>query len=147
MLVVLFFCCDVNVAVLLSYFYLRSLKRSTLRRTSSCLLLLSKHPRSTITLRSQTNFFVGFSENISEGGIFITTQSPPDIGDTVEVDIPLIDGSQTVAVKGVVRWHRFMANGNPSGCGVQFTEIPQGAEQFLQNMITLLQKEPLFIDL
>ena len=100
-----------------------------------------------ITLRSQTNFFVGFSENISEGGIFITTQSPPDIGDTVEVDIPLIDGSQTVAVKGVVRWHRFMANGNPSGCGVQFTEIPQGAEQFLQNMITLLQKEPLFIDL
>jgi len=100
-----------------------------------------------ITLRSQTNFFVGFSENISEGGIFITTQSPPDIGDTVEVDIPLIDGSQTVAVKGVVRWHRFMANGNPSGCGVQFTEIPQGAEHFLQNMITLLQKEPLFIDL
>ena len=100
-----------------------------------------------ITLRSQTNFFVGFSENISEGGIFITTQSPPDIGDTVEVDIPLIDGSQTIAVKGVVRWHRFMANGNPSGCGVQFTEIPQGAEHFLQNMITLLQKEPLFIDL
>ena len=100
-----------------------------------------------ITLRSQTNFFVGFSENISEGGIFITTQSPPDIGDAIEVDIPLIDGSETIAVKGVVRWHRFMANGNPSGCGVQFTEIPAGAEQLLQNMITLLQKEPLFIDL
>ena len=100
-----------------------------------------------ITLRSQTNFFVGFSENISEGGIFITTQSPPDIGDAIEVDIPLIDGSATIAVKGVVRWHRFMANGNPSGCGVQFTEIPNGAEHLLQNMITLLQKEPLFIDL
>ena len=100
-----------------------------------------------ITLRSQTNFFVGFSENISEGGIFITTQSPPDIGDMIEVDIPLIDGSETIAVKGVVRWHRFMANGNPSGCGVQFTEIPEGAENLLQNMITLLQKEPLFIDL
>ena len=30
-----------------------------------------------VTLRSQTNFFVGFSENISEGGIFISTESPP----------------------------------------------------------------------
>ena len=39
-----------------------------------------------VTLRSQTNFFVGFSENISEGGIFISTQSPPDIGDEIDVE-------------------------------------------------------------
>jgi uncharacterized protein (TIGR02266 family) len=100
-----------------------------------------------LTLRSQTNFFMGFSENISEGGIFISTESPPDVGDAVEVDIPMIDGSQTVSIKGIVRWHRFMADGNASGCGVQFTEIPDGAERHLENMITMLQKEPLFIDL
>ena len=100
-----------------------------------------------ITLRSQTNFFMGFSENISEGGIFISTQSPPDVGDNIEVDIPMIDGSKTVSIKGIVRWHRFMANGDPSGCGVQFTDIPDGAEKHLENMILLLQKEPLFIDL
>ena len=100
-----------------------------------------------ITLRSQTNFFMGFSENISEGGIFISTESPPSVGDLLEVDIPMIDGSQTVTIKGVVRWHRIMENGEASGCGVQFTDVPEGAEKHLENMVTLLQKEPLFIDL
>ena len=90
---------------------------------------------------------VSFSENISEGGIFISTESPPSVGDSLEVDIPMIDGSQTVTIKGIVRWHRIMGNGEASGCGVQFTEVPEGAEKHLENMITLLQKEPLFIDL
>ena len=98
-----------------------------------------------ITLRSQTNFFMGFSENISEGGIFISTDSPPSVGDAIDVDIPMIDGSETVTIKGIVRWHRLMDNGEASGCGVQFTEIPIGAERHLENMITLLEKEPLFI--
>lgn len=100
-----------------------------------------------ITLRSQTNFFMGFSENISEGGIFIATECPPAVGDTVEVDIPLLDGSNTITIKGIVRWYRIMADGEPSGCGVQFTDLPAGAEKHLENMITLLEKEPLFIDL
>ena len=100
-----------------------------------------------ITLRSQTNFFMGFSENISEGGIFIATECPPAVGDIVEVDIPMVDGSTTITIKGIVRWYRMMADGEPSGCGVQFTDLPPGADKHLENMISLLQKEPLFIDL
>ena len=100
-----------------------------------------------VTLRSQTNFFVGFSENISEGGIFISTESPPAVGDEVEIEIPLPDGSQTVTVKGIVRWHRSMANGAPAGCGVQFNALTPTEAMLLQNMITLLQKEPLFVDI
>ena len=100
-----------------------------------------------ITLRSQTNFFVGFSENISEGGIFIATQSPPDIGEKVEISIPLLDGSQSVSVEGIVRWHRSMTNGMPAGCGVQFTEIADSAAVALEEVIRILRKEPLFVDL
>ena len=100
-----------------------------------------------VTLRSQTNFFMGFSENISEGGIFISTQSPPAVGDEIEVSIPLPDGSREIAVRGIVRWHRSMADGNPSGCGVQFININEDVARVIQNMIHLLQKEPLFIDL
>jgi len=133
---------DAERAELLRSEELQRQEQELLSRKSDRLKMEAK-----ITLRSQTNFFVGFSENISEGGIFISTQSPPDVGDSLEVDIPLIDGSQTITIKGIVRWHRFMANGNPSGCGVQFLDMPAGADHLLQNMITLLQKEPLFIDL
>ncbi|MEC7985425.1 MAG: TIGR02266 family protein [Myxococcota bacterium] len=100
-----------------------------------------------ITLRSQTNFFVGFSENISEGGIFIATQSPPDIGEKVEITIPLLDGTQSVNVEGIVRWHRSMSNGMPAGCGVQFTQISDGAASSLEEVVRILRKEPLFVDL
>ena len=100
-----------------------------------------------VTLRSQTNFFVGFSENISEGGIFISTQSPPDIGEKIEIDIPLLDGSQSVSVQGIVRWHRSMTNGDPAGCGVQFTDISESAALALEEIIRILRKEPLFVDL
>ena len=100
-----------------------------------------------VTLRSQTIFFVGFSENILEGGIFIATESPPNVGTEIEIEIPLPDGSQTVKVKGIVRWHRKMANGASSGCGVQFSALSSTEAMLLQNMITLLQKEPLFVDI
>ena len=85
-----------------------------------------------ITLRSQTNFFMGFSENISEGGIFISTDSPPSVGDLLEVDIPMIDGSQTVTIKGLFAGIRIMDNGEPSGCGVQFTDVPEGQRNILK---------------
>ena len=100
-----------------------------------------------VTLRSQTNFFVGFSENISEGGLFIATQSPPEIGEKIEVTIPLLDGTQSVCVEGIVRWHRSMTNGMPAGCGVQFIDISESAAAALEEVVRILRKEPLFVDL
>ena len=100
-----------------------------------------------VTLRSQTNFFVGFSENISEGGIFISTQSPPDIGEKIEIAISLLDGSGSVNAEGIVRWHRSMTNGMPAGCGVQFMDLSDQAAIALEEVIRILRKEPLFVDL
>ena len=98
-----------------------------------------------VTIRSQTNFFMGFSENISEGGVFISTLSPPNIGEKIEVNIPI--GEKSMVVHGVVRWHRQQADGSLSGCGVEFSSLGFGAQQSIEELIRILRKEPLFVDL
>ena len=98
-----------------------------------------------VTIRSQTNFFMGFSENISEGGVFISTLSPPSIGEKSEVNIPIGEGS--IVVQGIVRWHRQQPDGSLSGCGVEFSSLGASAKQSIEELIRILRKEPLFVDL
>ena len=46
------------------------------RRTSMRMKLHAK-----VTLASESNFFMGLTENVSEGGIFVSTLSPPEMGE------------------------------------------------------------------
>ena len=99
-----------------------------------------------VSVRSQTNFFMGFSENISEGGVFISTTSPPNIGEEIEVNIPTLQGGEEL-VKGIVRWHRTQGDGSATGCGVQFIELTDQAKKAIEELIDKLKREPLFFDL
>ena len=100
-----------------------------------------------VTIRSQTNFFMGFSENISEGGIFISTLSAPAIGEQIEVKIPSTNGEDTIDILGTVRWHRRTPDGTITGCGVQFSDLSLEAKQSIEEIIRILRKEPLFVDI
>ena len=100
-----------------------------------------------VTIRSQTNFFMGFSENISEGGVFISTLSPPGIGESIEIEIPIENSEKKVFVQGIVRWHRRRPDGAATGCGIQFVDLQVDAKQAIENLIRHLRKEPLFVDL
>lgn len=98
-----------------------------------------------ITLSSATNFFMGFSEDISEGGLFLSTMSPPPVGEQVTLEIK-VSGGRSVTVEGEVRWHRYVAD-TVTGCGVKFSGLdPDAKQQFEQHLIDL-QKEPLFFEL
>jgi uncharacterized protein (TIGR02266 family) len=95
-----------------------------------------------VTLGSESNFFMGLTENISEGGIFVSTLSPPAMGETVELAIVVEDG-EAVPVAGVVRWIRTDDDGNPTGCGVQFGTITDDVRRAIEAMMIGLEKEPL----
>ena len=56
-----------------------------------------------IDMRSDSNFFTGFSMDISEGGVFIATVEPVPRGTPVELDFTL-PGGRPLKVSGVVRW-------------------------------------------
>ena len=99
-----------------------------------------------VNIKSESNFFMGFAENISEGGVFVSTYSPPAVGDEVELAVG-VEGSEAIPVKGIVRWHRTDEQGNPSGCGVQFVDLDDDSRRILEMLLVTLEKEPLFHDI
>jgi uncharacterized protein (TIGR02266 family) len=109
-----------------------------------------KHPRYRVdldvTLVSDHNFYAGFVENLSAGGVFIATHMLKPVGERIDVSINLPDCTQAICGLGEVRWVReFSENSNvPPGVGIRFLELAPDAqvaiEQFLQG------REPLFWD-
>ena len=110
------------------------------RRTSMRMKLHAK-----VTVQSESNFFMGFSENISEGGIFVSSLSPPALGERVELSVAVED-SEPLVIVGVVRWHRQGPDGATAGCGVEFDNLTDAARRQVEALLIGLEKEPLFYE-
>jgi uncharacterized protein (TIGR02266 family) len=99
-----------------------------------------------VTFGSEHNFYAGFIENMSVGGVFMATHQLKPVGELMDVTIYLPDASEPVVVRGVVRWVREYneASDTPPGLGVQFVDVdPVGLaaiQAFLQH------RQPLFYD-
>ena len=102
-----------------------------------------------VDLRSENTFFTGFSENISEGGLFIATEAPHQIGDEIDVELALMGDGQKISQRVVVRWIRPLeaAGGLPAGMGVQFIELSTHEKAALQEFVDSRIKDTLFYDL
>ncbi|MDB4967531.1 MAG: Signal recognition particle receptor protein FtsY [Myxococcales bacterium] len=91
-----------------------------------------------VTLESDHNFFTGVAENLSEGGVFVATNHPPDVGS--EVGFELVLGGERFLVMGVVRWvrgERAASAGAPAGCGVRWGHLEDGALEAIRRFITV----------
>ena len=97
-----------------------------------------------VTMKSETNFFAAMTENISDGGVFVATLSPPEIGEKVKLQIS-VEGEGGVVVNGVVRWLRTSEDGY-SGCGIQFVNLSPQAEQALSSLVGAIERDPLLAD-
>ncbi|RKG57235.1 TIGR02266 family protein [Corallococcus sp. AB011P] len=98
----------------------------------------------TIDTRSDSNFFTGFSMDISEGGIFIATVEAVPRGTPVELDFTL-PGGRPLTVNGVVRWARDGNDRTPDlmpGVGVQFTTLPPEVANAISSFVTT--RDPMF---
>ena len=99
----------------------------------------------TITVESQSNFYTGFSQNISEGGVYVGMENPPAVGETVKLRVQLEDGLAVTAT-GVVRWHRVDVDGTVVGAGVQFVALEPESRDALQEMLARAAQEPLLME-
>ena len=97
---------------------------------------------------SSNTFFTGFTENISEGGLFVATEAPFEIGDELEVVLSVMN-KEPAPYKVVVRWIRppGAIGGLPAGMGVQFMNLPADDMARLQEFIDSGVKDTLFFDL
>jgi uncharacterized protein (TIGR02266 family) len=97
-----------------------------------------------INLGSDSNFFTGFSTDISEGGIFVATVETVPRGTTVELDFTL-PGGRPLKARGVVRWLREPNNHTPDlmpGVGVQFQDLQPEVASMISDFVR--KREPLF---
>lgn len=99
-----------------------------------------------IGFQSETNFFTGFSEDISEGGLFISTYDFKPMGTQIDVNFTLPSG-YTVIAQGVVRWIRDLNPLTPEmepGMGVQFTDLSTEDKGAINDYLT--QRAPMFFE-
>jgi uncharacterized protein (TIGR02266 family) len=111
-----------------------------------------------VTMESEHNFYVGLSENLSEGGLFLGTHRLLPIGTRLELTFTLPTSSTVLSAVGIVRWVRVPDAGredrpdyasgdeppsNP-GMGIQFQELD--AETALAISRFAHYREPEFFD-
>jgi uncharacterized protein (TIGR02266 family) len=97
-----------------------------------------------IDLHSDTNFFTGFSTNISDGGIFVATVAHVPHGSEVELKFTLPSGEE-IDTRGIVRWTREVNDKTPEifpGLGIQFVDLDERAHQAIARFVA--SREPLF---
>ncbi len=87
-----------------------------------------KHPRIELILKveyeSAEDFLADYASNASGGGIFIATNKPFNIGETVAFSISFPRLLSPISCRGVVRWQRKpeqAAEEKPAGIGIEFT--------------------------
>jgi uncharacterized protein (TIGR02266 family) len=98
-----------------------------------------------VSLGSDHNFYSGFAENLSAGGVFIATHLLRPVGEKVEVCIHLPNGEE-IRAHGEVRWVRIFnaESDTPPGIGVRFAELDPGCEKAIESF--LREREPIFFD-
>jgi uncharacterized protein (TIGR02266 family) len=100
-----------------------------------------------VNAESDHNFYTGFTDNISEGGLFIATDQHINLNTelTFQLSLPTLTG--THELKGVVRWVRHSDEpepGSPNGVGVQFISLTQELKSGIERFIA--QRESIFYD-
>lgn len=81
-----------------------------------------------IGIDDRVNFYVGFSENISAGGVFVATYRVLPVGTEVALTFVLPD-ERPLFVHGFVRWVRkpedLATTSVPPGMGIEFKSLGQ----------------------
>ena len=99
-----------------------------------------------VSLGSDHNFYVGFVENMSAGGVFIATHLLRSVGEVFDLAIHIPSSDAMISGTGEVRWVReYSERSNvPPGMGVRFIHLEPGSLEAIEQF--LARREPIFFD-
>jgi len=99
-----------------------------------------------VSFESESNFYTGFTSDLSDGGIFIATYNLRPVGTVIELSFGLPNG-HVINAKGIVRWVRDPKDETldaPPGVGLQFQDLKNEDRQAILDFVKA--REPLFYD-
>ena len=102
--------------------------------------------KTAINFGSDSNFYTGFTSDISEGGVFVATHTPLPVGSMIDLEFSIPDDGPPIRVKGEVRWsaeYNEMSDGHP-GLGVRFVGLTGADKQRIDKFVKV--REALFYD-
>jgi uncharacterized protein (TIGR02266 family) len=88
-----------------------------------------------VTMISNGERVRSVSGDLSEGGAFIVTSSPPQVGDQIRLVLRL-DEQVSMQMDAIVRWHNFDDELVPTGCGVEFVDMDDTRVLTLRNVLS-----------
>ena len=90
-----------------------------------------------ISQESDHNFYTGFTENISSGGLFIATRDLKPIGSIMEIAFSIPGQEIKISTRAEVRWQRLEQSDADSmpGIGVRFLDINPASAQAINQFI------------
>ena len=96
-------------------------------------------------METQTNFYGGFTFDISTGGLFVTMfDAMPEVGEEVALRFT-VPGGAPIQVRARVAWrrdtHTSSADALP-GVGLQFLDLPTSARECVERFVNA--REPMF---
>jgi uncharacterized protein (TIGR02266 family) len=97
-----------------------------------------------VDVHTQSNFFTGFSGTLLDGGLFVATYEPLELGQAVHVEFSL-PGGQLVACDGRVSWlcdPLHLDNDLAPGAGVVFERMDPALEKLIIRFMQ--RREPMF---
>jgi uncharacterized protein (TIGR02266 family) len=97
-----------------------------------------------VDIFSDSNLYVGFTENLSSAGIFVATHVLRPIGSTVEVNVSFPGRPEPVRCRGEVRWIREHSANREAwpGMGIRFDHVDDDDKAVLSEF--LRTREPIF---
>ena len=94
-----------------------------------------------VSFESEHNFYTGFGENISSGGLFVATHALRIVGSTLRIKFHLPNVADPIEADGVVRWVREVGE---VGMGVQFVQLSEPVQQAINAFIS--RRDSIFFD-
>ncbi len=95
-----------------------------------------------VDYRTPEALFNEFAENISEGGIFIKTQKPLEVGTEIVIHFFLPILEEPIRVRGRVEWNTNMpgVKSKVPGMGVSFQQLSPEDKEKINSVIRELKK-------
>ncbi len=96
-----------------------------------------------ISLHSASHFYQGFSEDLSDGGVFVATYQSIPLESVVQVVFELPSGVR-ISTSGRVAWVREGSEAHPPGVGVAFGTLSNAERDAILDFVR--ERPPLFYD-
>lgn len=96
---------------------------------------------------SEHNFYTGFVQNLSSGGLFVATHNPSKVGEVLEISFSVPGLERPCTALCLVRWIREYDPLVPDmvpGMGLQFSQLEPEARSAIELFIQ--HREPIFFD-